>query len=157
MTKEVVYWPDGSTYEVNEFTYDKKGRLIREKDSAYVSKFSNSNITMYLNDESDIILYKAKVFLDDDGMEKDTTYFDNLGHAVKRIYQKNSKNPVPPEITYWEYNASGRMTKKYVESSEGQKIIDTSWNYDQFGNVSKEIHYNKLGDAIDEILYIYSK
>jgi hypothetical protein len=155
LEREEDYWRDGTTYEIKYYTYDKKERLTREYDTAYVSKFSITTTNCYQDDESNLKIYEAELFLDDEGSSIDTSWFDSLGNKIKKSYQKYSKKHIQPEITFWEYDADSRMIKKYQVDDKGKKEKPILWKYDEYGNVTREIQCDENDQPLTEIMYIY--
>lgn len=156
--------PEGN---VASYTYDTNGYIATEKDGLGQVTFYQHNPIGWLNQETGVAGYTTKYYYDklghvtkkiDHGGETERDVYDNRGNIVQKISPNQYDVAGDPSVydayhiltTANLYNASAHGYRyTYLPNNLLQKEIDpldfeTSYTYDQYGNVLTETLPNGL-------------
>jgi len=163
--EEIKFSEDSSLISGIMYEYDENGFLkkqinynenaiitsvqeyIRKQDSIIISVFDNQakfaygNILIFENHNGESFLKSMyKVDSNQNIIEKNLFDYNEI-YALRRktVYDENNMGNQKDFI----YNEDGALVRTIVSSSEGSKISDTSFEYDDFGNLIRIIEYEE--------------
>lgn len=137
--------------EVKTYTYDKNNKLIKEGSS----KLKPNEGTVY---EYDNRGNKIKMGIVPDNGGFMVYKYNNLNQLIEAIGYKG-KNKSDDRTTY-KYNEEGRITEEKHYNLYGYDDVErltsiTTWEYDQYQNITKEEKYLGGGTHISHAHYSY--
>lgn len=153
MTKETCYDWEGMVWwkEYNKYI---DGRLA--EDTKHYS-FGFSEVSEYIFDDKGRI--KEKITTNDDEQWIRSGYeYDEDGNMVKETITISDDADGKLWGTYeYEYDADGNKTKMIMSLYESNGVYNTecTYEYDENGNLAKEISYDNAGNIKSEMEYVY--
>lgn len=139
----VVWYTKDSTEYRHEFTYDNMGRM-----SEY-----NSNTG-------------SEVYQYSEGLLREISYsrLDGLIHGVRLEYNYNSNfrlistvDRMEGTFTDYEYNATNQIIRAWEKVTEDRPLFSHSFEYDDVGNLVKEVITRQFGDVYQINDYVYEE
>ena len=157
----VHYHNDGSLYRTIDYTYDEKGKLVREHEVIVGNEYPS--IHTYTYDEAGRLIkekhdyghsYDEEIYAYDEAgrlVKKTTTYSDS-DNVFEETYTYNDKGQLAGMVQEGTENGEKKITYKttitYSENGKPVSIFKDNmdgytnlyeWTYDHYGNLTKEV------------------
>lgn len=170
IVKFVRYDNDGSLYRTTDYTYDKKGNLVREHEVIIGNDYPSIDTytydeagrlikikhdyghsydeESYTYDEAGRLVKETTTYSYDDDFAEHVYTYNDKGQLIKKEYKYNDEGVVETSsVTTYTYDENGNPATMFEEYNDGETYL-YEWTYDRYGNLTKEVKTNtyKNGD-----------